>query len=170
MSSGTKMWIFIKLYRNIRCTTLLLLSSPKNWGFILKKWLPIYDSKYCPSPATTFFHLSVNCWIPSRKNDASFEAIHESIHFFTFSKERKCWWARPCAIDQKNWLSENSVWPSTWRHVRAFPTIFCDWNYRSGPIFRRRSQCDVKTPSNSVFEASARTEHNFHASESFPWL
>ena len=27
----------------------------KIWGFILKKWLPIYDSKYCPSLATTFF-------------------------------------------------------------------------------------------------------------------
>ena len=56
---------------------------PKIWGFILKKWLPIYDSKYCPSIATTFYHLSGNCWIPSQKNDASFEAIHESIHFLT---------------------------------------------------------------------------------------
>ena len=27
----------------------------KIWGFILKQWLPIYDSKYSPSLATTFF-------------------------------------------------------------------------------------------------------------------
>ena len=27
-------------------------------GFIVKNWLYIYDSKYCPSLATTFFHLS----------------------------------------------------------------------------------------------------------------
>ena len=40
---------------------------PKILDFILKKWLPIYDSIYCPSLATTFFHLSVNCRIPSRK-------------------------------------------------------------------------------------------------------
>ena len=70
------------------------------------------------------------------------------------------------------------------KHVRAFPMIFCIWNYRSEPIFRRRSQCDVKTPSYSFFEtavhkqrnavqhlsASTRAEPNFFASESFPWL
>jgi len=28
-------------------------------GFIVKNWLYIYDSKYCPSLTTTFFHLSV---------------------------------------------------------------------------------------------------------------
>ena len=27
-------------------------------GFIVKNWLYIYDSKYCPSLATTFSHLS----------------------------------------------------------------------------------------------------------------
>ena len=62
--------------------------------------------------------------------------------------------------------------------------IFCGWDYRSGPIFPYRSQCDVKNPSDSVFEeavhkqrnavqhlsASTRTEPNFLASESFPWL
>ena len=42
---------------------------------------------------------------------------------------------------------------SMWRHDRTFSTIFCAWDYRSGPIFRRRSQCDVKTPSDSIFEA-----------------
>ena len=62
--------------------------------------------------------------------------------------------------------------------------IFCAWDYRSGPIFRRRSQCGVKTPFDFVFEAAlykqrnavqhlsalTRTEPNFLASESFPWL
>ena len=52
------------------------------------------------------------------------------------------------------------------------------------PFFYRQSQCNVKTPSDSVFEAavhkqrnavqqlstSTRTEPNFLTSESFPWL
>ena len=79
---------------------------------------------------------------------------------------------------------EYSVWRSTQRHVRAFPIIFCARDYCSGPIFRRRSQCNVKTPSDSVFEAAVykqrnavqrlsalhRTEPNFLASESLSWL
>ena len=32
--------------------------------------------------------------------------------------------------------------------------IFCAWDHRIGPIYRRRSQCDVKNPSDSVFEAA----------------
>ena len=77
-----------------------------------------------------------------------------------------------------------SVWPSTWKHVRAFPMIFYAWDYRSGPIFRCRSQWNIKTPSGSVFEAavhkqrnavqhllpSTRTEPDVLASELFPWL
>ena len=68
-----------------------------------------------------------------------------------------------------------------WRHVWAFPMIFSAWDYRTGPIFRRRPQCDVKTPSDSVFKAavhkqrdtvqhfsaSSRTEPNYLASELF---
>ena len=54
-------------------------------GFIVKNWLYIYDSKYCPSLATTFSHLSGSARIPRRKNWSSFEAIHESIQFFTSS-------------------------------------------------------------------------------------
>jgi len=55
-------------------------------GFIVKNWLYIYDSKYCrPSLATTFSHLSGSVRIPRQKNWSSFEAIHESIQFFTSS-------------------------------------------------------------------------------------
>jgi len=54
-------------------------------GFIVKNWLYIYDWKYCPSLATTFSHLSDSVRIPRRKNWLSFEAIHESIQFFTSS-------------------------------------------------------------------------------------
>ena len=50
---------------------------PEIRGFIVKNWLYIYDSKYCPSLATTFSHLSGSVWIPRRKNWSSFEAIHE---------------------------------------------------------------------------------------------
>jgi len=55
-------------------------------GFIVKNWLYIYDSKYCSSLATTFSHLSGSVQIPCRKNWSSFEAIHESIQFFTSSE------------------------------------------------------------------------------------
>jgi len=51
-------------------------------GFIIKNWLYIFDSKYCPSLATTFSHVSGSVRIPRRKNWSSFEAIHESIQFF----------------------------------------------------------------------------------------
>ena len=68
--------------------------------------------------------------------------------------------------------------------VRAFPIIFCAWDYHKGPIFCRRSQCDVKTLSDFVFEAAVhklrnafqhlsaltRIEPNFFASKSSPWL
>ena len=36
--------------------------------------------------------------------------------------------------------------------IRAFPIIFCAWDYRSRPTFRRRSQSDVKTPSDSILK------------------
>ena len=42
----------------------------------------------------------------------------------------------------------------------SIPMIFCAWNYRSGPIFRPRSQCDVKTPSDSVFEVAVHKQRN----------
>ena len=51
------------------------------WGFIVKNRLQCNHSKYCPSLATTFSHLSGNLRIPSRKNDVGFDAIHESTHF-----------------------------------------------------------------------------------------
>jgi len=36
-------------------------------GFIVKNWLYIHDSKYCPSLATTFSHLSGSVRIPRRE-------------------------------------------------------------------------------------------------------
>ena len=53
----------------------------KNWAFIVKERYLMFYSKYCPSLATTFSHLSGSIWIPRRKNASSFEAIHESIQF-----------------------------------------------------------------------------------------
>ena len=38
-------------------------------GFIVKNWLYIYDSKYCPSLAITFSHLSGSVRIPREKTD-----------------------------------------------------------------------------------------------------
>jgi len=56
-------------------------------GFIVKNWLYIYDSKYCPSLATTFSHLSSRIRIPRRKNWSSFEAIHDPIFYFFIRPE-----------------------------------------------------------------------------------
>ena len=69
----------------IKCTTLLPPFFSEIRGFIVKNWLYIYDSKYCPSLAITFSHLSGSVRIPRRKNWSSFEAVHESIQFFTSS-------------------------------------------------------------------------------------
>jgi len=76
----------IILLFNIRYTTSLPPFFSEIRGFfIVKNWLYIYDSKYYPSLATTFSHLSDSVRIPRRKNWSSFEAIHESIQFFTSS-------------------------------------------------------------------------------------
>ena len=39
---------------------------------------------FCPSLATTLYHLSRSMRIPRRKNDSSFEAIQELAHFLVF--------------------------------------------------------------------------------------
>ena len=82
------------------------------------------------------------------------------------------------------WSREYSVWPSTWKHCRELPMIFCAWDYRNEPIFRPQSHCDAEIPSVFAFQAaiykqtnavqhlsaSIRTASNFLDSESFPWL
>ena len=79
-------YIYIYIYMfTIRCTTLLPPFFSEIRDFIVKNWLYIYDSKYCPSLATTFSHLSGSVRIPRRKNWSSFEVIHESIQFFISS-------------------------------------------------------------------------------------
>jgi len=78
-------YIYIYIYIYIRCTTLLPPLFSEIRGFIIKNWLYIYDSKYCPSLVTTFSYLSGSVRILCRKNWSSFEAIHESIQFFTSS-------------------------------------------------------------------------------------
>ena len=82
------------------------------------------------------------------------------------------------------WSREYSVWPSTWKHGRELPMIFCTWDYRNEPIFGPQSQCDAEILSVFAFQAavhkqtnavqhlsaSIRTTLNILASESFPWL
>ena len=60
------------------------------------------------------------------------------------------------------WSREYSVWPSTWKHGREFPMIFCAWDYRNEPIFRPQSQCDAEIP--SVFAFQAASQENKHRS------
>ena len=54
----------------VRRITLLPPLHPKIWGFILKKWLPINDSKNCPSLSTTICSrlgalIQVTFWTPT---------------------------------------------------------------------------------------------------------
>ena len=59
----------------------------------------MFYSKYCPSLATTFFHLSVSMRIPRWKNALSFEAIDELTQYLVFSYDVKCCSNRQCVID-----------------------------------------------------------------------
>ena len=82
------------------------------------------------------------------------------------------------------WSHECSIWPSTWKHDRELPMIFCAWDYRNEPIFRPQSQYDAEIPSVFAFQAAVHkqtnavqhlsasigTAPNFLASESFPWF
>ena len=60
----------------------------------------MFYSKYCPSLATTFSHLSDSIRIPRRKNASYFEAIHESTQFLVSSYDVKYCSDRPRAIDR----------------------------------------------------------------------
>ena len=57
----------------------------RKYTFIVWKLLKIFYSKYCPSLAVYFSHLSGNWWMPRQKNCRSFEANQSSSHFRTFS-------------------------------------------------------------------------------------
>ena len=52
-------WYLLVNFCVIKCTILLPPLFSEIRGFIVKNWLYIYDSKYCPSLATIFSHLSV---------------------------------------------------------------------------------------------------------------
>ena len=81
--------VFCWIY-TIKCTTLLPPFFLKIWGFILKKWLPIYDSKYCPSLATTFFYLFGNFRIPSRKKKLVPRNAEHNLGTVNIRSGRRC--------------------------------------------------------------------------------
>jgi len=55
---------------------------------------------------------------------------------------------------------EYLVWPSTWKHGREVPMIFCAWGYRNEPIFRPQSQCDAEIPFVFAFQAAVHKQTN----------
>ena len=68
--------------------------------FIVWKWLKMFYSKYCPSLAIHFSHLSGNWWMSRQKNCRSFEANQSSSHFRTFWVHSKhCDLPRACSFD-----------------------------------------------------------------------
>lgn len=55
----------------------------KNMTLFKKQNEKVHQSKYCPSLAMTFSHLSGSKRILRRKNDSSLEAIQSETHFST---------------------------------------------------------------------------------------
>ena len=74
------------LYICIRCTTLLPPFFSEIRGFIVKNWLYIYDSKYCPSLASTFSHLSGSVRILRRKKWSSLRLSTNRSNFLLLHK------------------------------------------------------------------------------------
>ena len=59
---------------------------PKFWGIIMRKWLHIFYSKYCPSLATAFDYISGNLQISSRKSNGTFDYMNHNPFFRKKSK------------------------------------------------------------------------------------
>ena len=93
----------------IGCTNKFPSFFIKNWAFIVKERNLMFFSKYFPSLATTFSHLSVRIRIPRQKNASSFEANHEWTQFLGFSYNINCCSDRPCVIDRNKWKSEGAM-------------------------------------------------------------
>ena len=81
----------------------------KKWEFIVKERNLMFYSKYCPSLATTFSHLSDSIRTPRQKNDSSFEAIHDSTQFLVFLYDEKGCSDRPCGTDRNKSKSEGAM-------------------------------------------------------------
>ena len=62
------------------------------------------------------------------------------------------------------WIREYLVWPSTWKHERDIPMIFCAWDYHNEPIFRPQSLCDAEIPSFFVLQAAVHKQTPFNIS------
>ena len=86
----------------------------RKWNFIAKKRLKLYHSKYFPSQATTFSHLSGKARLPWRYKCSFFYAIHESNHFVMSSYEWNYWLARPCFRTEQVIIVRRNIW-GIWR-------------------------------------------------------
>ena len=105
-------------------------------GHLLKERYLMF-SKYYPSLATTFSHLSGSIRIPRRKNASSFKAIHESTQFFVSSysmmwsvaqtghalsietgsnQKEQCLVNTAGGVKLPNWVFPNRFWPAL-QHV-----------------------------------------------------
>ena len=94
----------------------------RKYTFIVWKWLKIFYSKYCPSLAIHFSHLSSNWWMPRQKTVAllrqtSYRAIF--VHF------RKKWSAGQKVRVPSMQINSNRTEPSLVSKPRVcvFPTV-----------------------------------------------
>ena len=113
-----------KFAKIIRCTTLLPPFFSKIWGSILKKWLPIYDSKYCLPLATSFFQLSGNCRISSRQKRCVFWGDPWIDPFFDFFMRVKIRMSLALCHRSKQMVLVRS---NIWRVRQNFPQITKIW-------------------------------------------
>ena len=141
---------------------------PKIWGVILKKWLPICDSKYCASLATTFFHLSDNCRILCQKtmyflrrstNRSIFWLLHKSGNadetgFNSYGTQFTSFWIIPIALrhfEMACWVTPNDFANSSCVWHESLASIAS--NSESSKIFYFPPPCrssESKSPSWSV--------------------
>ena len=99
----------------------------RKYTFIVWKWLKIFYSKYCPSLAIHFSHLSGNWWMPRQKKLSLFggKPVIEPFSYIFVRSEvlvRKC-------VSHRCKLNSNRTEPSLVSKPRA--KVFPNWTLRS---------------------------------------
>ena len=70
----------------------------------------MFYSKYCPSIAITFFHLSVSIRIPPRKNASSFEAVKNfPLECLQIDFDRRCNMRTSIIMQENNYVVSGVV-------------------------------------------------------------
>ena len=100
----------------------------RKYTFIVRKWLKIFYSKYCPSLAIHFSHLSGNWWMPRQKTVA---LLRQTSHRAIFVHFRKKWSTVQKVCVPSMQINSNRTEPSLVSKPRA--KVFPNWTLQSFP-------------------------------------